>query len=90
MTFSFFFLSLEVTCQLRQLVCSECEINYSLTCSISLQALAKFQTTQKVTTKSGIDQENELLNESAAKETSLNLQIMDLENETKQVSSDGY
>lgn len=43
-----------------------------------------------MTTKSGIDQENELLNESAAKETSLNLQIMDLENETKQVSSDGY
>lgn len=53
---------------------------------IFLQALAKFQTTQKVTTKSGIEQENELLNESAAKETSLNLQIMDLENETKQVS----
>lgn len=53
----------------------------------SPQALAKFQTTQKVTTKSGIEQENELLNESAAKETSLNLQIMDLENETKQVSS---
>lgn len=51
------------------------------------QALAKFQTTQKVTTKSGIEQENELLNESAAKETSLNLHIMDLENETKQVSS---
>lgn len=52
-----------------------------------LQALAKFQTTQKVTTKSGIEQENELLNESAAKETSLNLHIMDLENETKQVSN---
>lgn len=50
------------------------------------QALTKFQSTQKVTTKSGIDQENELLNESAAKETSLNLHIMDLENETKQVS----
>lgn len=50
-----------------------------------LQALAKFHSTQKVTTKTGIEQEDALLNESAAKETSLNLHIMELENETKQV-----
>lgn len=51
-----------------------------------MQALAKFHSTQKVTNKSGIEQEDALLNESAAKETSLNLHILDLENEAKQVS----
>lgn len=40
-----------------------------------------------MTNKSGIEQEDALLNESAAKETSLNLHIMDLENEIKQVSN---
>lgn len=52
----------------------------------AFQALAKFQTSQKVTTKTGIEQEDALLNESAAMETSLNLQILELENETKQAS----
>lgn len=55
--------------------------------TFQFQALAKFETTQKVTTKSGIEQEDALLNESAAKETSLNLHISDLENEIKQVNS---
>ena len=50
-----------------------------------LQALTKYQTSQKVTTKTGIEQEETLLNESAARETSLNLQILDLENEVKQL-----
>lgn len=50
-----------------------------------MQALAKFQSSQKVTTKTGIEQEDALLNESAAMETSLNLQILELENETKQL-----
>lgn len=49
------------------------------------QALTKFQTSQKVTNKTGIEQEDALLNESAARETSLNLQIFDLENELKQL-----
>lgn len=49
------------------------------------QALTKYQTSQKVTTKTGIEQEETLLNESAARETSLNLQILDLENEVKQL-----
>lgn len=49
------------------------------------QALAKFQTTTKITAKSGIEQEESLLSESAARETSLQLQIIELENETKQV-----
>ena len=45
----------------------------------------KFQTSQKVTTKTGIEHEDSLLNETAALETSLNLQILDLESETKQL-----
>lgn len=45
----------------------------------------KLDTTQKVTTQSGIEQENALLNESAAMESSLTLQIIELEGETKQV-----
>lgn len=46
--------------------------------------MTKFQSSQKVTTKTGIEQEDALLNESAAMETSLNLQILELENEVKQ------
>lgn len=45
----------------------------------------KLDTTQKVTTQSGIEQENALLNESAAMESSLTLQIIELEGESKQV-----
>lgn len=52
---------------------------------ITQEALAKFQTSHKVTTKTGIEQEESLLSESAARETSLNSQILDLENETKQL-----
>lgn len=50
----------------------------------------KLDSTQKVTTQSGIDQENALLNESAAMESSLTLQILELESETKQVTSNRY
>jgi protein bicaudal D len=52
---------------------------------LQLKALAKFQTSHKVTTKTGIEQEETLLSESAARETSLNSQILELENETRQV-----
>lgn len=52
---------------------------------MSFQALAKFQSSHKFTTKTGIEQEDALLNESAAKESSLTLHILELENETKQV-----
>lgn len=47
----------------------------------------KLDTTQKVTTRSGIEQENALLNESAAMESSLTLQILELESESKQVTT---
>lgn len=50
------------------------------------QALAKFQTNHRVTTISGIEQEESLLSESAARETSLNSTIIDLENEQRQVN----
>lgn len=60
--------------------------HFSILFSFFEKALAKFESTQKVTHKSGIEQEDALLNESAAKETSLNLHIMDLENEVKQVN----
>ncbi|XP_026741095.1 protein bicaudal D isoform X2 [Trichoplusia ni] len=52
---------------------------------ITQEALMKLDTTQKVTTRSGIEQENALLNESAAMESSLTLQILELESESKQL-----
>ncbi|KAL7742270.1 hypothetical protein ACLKA6_005532 [Drosophila palustris] len=68
--------------------CEELETLYDNTrheLDITQEALTKFQTSQKVTNKTGIEQEETLLNESAARETSLNLHILDLENETKQL-----
>lgn len=50
---------------------------------VNFQALARFQTSHKVTTKSGIETEESLLTESAARETSLNSQILDLEADAK-------
>ena len=47
--------------------------------------MAKFQTTHRVATASGIETEESLLSESAARETSLNSQIIELELENKQV-----
>ena len=47
------------------------------------QALARFQNSHKVTTKSGLETEESLLHESAARETSLNSQILDLEADAK-------
>ena len=67
---------------------NELEVLYENTrhdLKITQEALAKFQTSHKVTTESGIEQEESLLSESAARETSLNSQILDLENETKQL-----
>lgn len=48
--------------------------------------MTKFQTSHKVTTKSGIEQEESLLYETAALESSLNTTIIELENDTKLVS----
>lgn len=68
--------------------CSDFESLYENTkheLDITQEALAKFQTTTKLTTKSGIEQEESLLHESAARETSLQTQILDLETEAKQL-----
>ncbi|KPJ09578.1 Protein bicaudal D [Papilio machaon] len=68
--------------------CNELEGLYENTkheLEITQEALMKLDTTQKVTTQSGIEQENALLNESAAMESSLTLQIIELEGETKQL-----
>ncbi|XP_070496446.1 protein bicaudal D [Chironomus tepperi] len=68
--------------------CEELENLYENTkheLEITQEALTRFQSSQKVTTKTGIEQEDALLNESAAMETSLNMQILELENETKQL-----
>lgn len=68
--------------------CEELESLYENTrneLDITQEALAKFQTTHKVTKESGIEQEESLLSESAAMETSLNSTILDLENDLKQM-----
>ncbi|XP_015109779.1 protein bicaudal D isoform X1 [Diachasma alloeum] len=68
--------------------CNELEALYENTrheLDITQEALAKFQTTTKLTTKSGIEQEESLLCESAARETSLQTQIIELETEIKQL-----
>lgn len=50
-----------------------------------LQALAKFHNSHKVTTTTGVEQEESLLQESATREASLNSTLLDLERELKQV-----
>ncbi|XP_078033809.1 microtubule-associated protein Bicaudal D isoform X3 [Augochlora pura] len=68
--------------------CNDLEALYENTkheLEITQEALAKFQTTTKLTTKSGIEQEESLINESAARETSLQSEIIELESETKQL-----
>lgn len=69
----------------------ELELLYENTChdlTITTEALKKFETSHKVTTESGIEQEESLLYESAARETSLNTQIIDLENELRQIRTE--
>ncbi|KAG5891425.1 hypothetical protein JTB14_031491 [Gonioctena quinquepunctata] len=51
---------------------------------ITQEALTKFQSSHKVSTKTGIETEESLITESAARETSLFSQIIELENEIKQ------
>ncbi|XP_066244951.1 protein bicaudal D [Euwallacea similis] len=68
--------------------CEEFESLYENTkheLQITQEALAKFQSSHKVTTKTGIETEESLLHESAARETSLYSQIIDLENDNKQL-----
>ncbi|XP_043284655.1 protein bicaudal D isoform X2 [Venturia canescens] len=78
---------LEEKCTLEQR-CGELEGLYETArheLEITQEALAKFQTTTKLTTKSGIEQEESLLSESAARENFLQDHILELENEAKQL-----
>ncbi|GAB6023775.1 hypothetical protein CHUAL_008528 [Chamberlinius hualienensis] len=49
------------------------------------EALAKFQSSHRASTKTGIEQEESLISESASREASLTSTIFDLENEVKQL-----
>ena len=53
--------------------------------SLVSQALAKFQTSHEQSTRSGIEQEESMLSESHARETSLNSQILELEMDARSV-----
>lgn len=50
---------------------------------VTQEALAKFQSSQQVSTRTGIEHEETLLSESAARETSLNSQIIETELDLK-------
>lgn len=50
---------------------------------VTQEALAKFQSSQQVSTRTGIEHEETLLSESAARETSLNSQIIEIELDLK-------
>merc|ERR1719300_1262923 len=55
---------------------------------VTQEALAKFQSSQQVSTRTGIEHEETLLSESAARETSLNTQIIEFELENKQAKAE--
>jgi len=66
--------------------CEELETLYETTkndLEITQSALEKFQSSQQVSTRTGIEHEETLLHESAARESSLNTQVMNMETELK-------
>jgi len=66
--------------------CQELETYFENTrheLEVTQEALAKFQTSQQVVSRTGIEHEETLLHESAARETSLNTQIIEGEMEHK-------
>ncbi|XP_077546353.1 microtubule-associated protein Bicaudal D [Haemaphysalis longicornis] len=74
--------------QALQQRCDEIEAIYDTTkheLEILKEALAKVQTSQKVSTTTGIEQEESLLQETATKEASLTSSLQELEKELKQV-----
>lgn len=71
--------------------CQELETHFENTkheLNVTQEALAKFQSSQQVSTRTGIEHEETLLSESAARETSLNTQIIDIEIENKQLKTE--
>ncbi|CAN8001655.1 unnamed protein product [Ixodes hexagonus] len=74
--------------QALQQRCDDLEAIYDTTkheLDILKEALAKVQTSQKVSTTTGIEQEESLLQETATKEASLTSSLQELEKELKQV-----
>lgn len=74
--------------QALQQRCDDLEAMYDTTkheLEILKEALAKVQTSQKVSTTTGIEQEESLLQETATKEASLTSSLQELEKELKQV-----
>lgn len=68
--------------------CQELEAHFENTkheLQVTQEALTKFQSSQQVSTRTGIEHEETLLYESAARETSLNTQIVEFEIENKQI-----
>jgi len=66
--------------------CEELETLYETTkndLDITKSALEKFQSSQQASTRTGIEHEETLLHESAARESSLNTQVMNMEVELK-------
>merc|ERR1719320_1004937 len=71
--------------------CQELEAHFENTkheLQVTQEALAKFQSSQQVSTRTGIEHEETLLSESAARETSLNTQIIEFELENKQAKAE--
>jgi len=71
--------------------CQELETHFENTrheLQVTQEALAKFQSSQQVSTRTGIEHEETLLYESAARETSLNTQIIEFEIENKQIKAE--
>ncbi|XP_040583386.1 protein bicaudal D [Lepeophtheirus salmonis] len=71
--------------------CNEIEAAYEVNkheLQVTQEALAKFQSSQQVSTRTGIEHEESLLTESAARESSLNTQIIDMELDIKYTKSE--
>jgi len=71
--------------------CQDLEAHFENTkhdLQVTQEALAKFQSSQQVSTRTGIEHEETLLSESAARETSLNTQIIDTELENKHLKAE--
>lgn len=77
---------LNTSCTVFVSRCAELEALFENTrheLCVTQEALAKFQTSQMESTQMGIEHEESLLNESAARESSLNTQVVNMEIDLK-------
>lgn len=71
--------------------CDELETLYETTrheLEVTQEALARFQESQQVSTRTGIEHEESLLHESAARESSLNSMVLNMEVDLKQAKAE--